>query len=636
MKFDQPHTLRQSMSWLHTWSGLLLGWLMFAIFVTGTLSFFRNEITLWMQPEVHLAKPDSRGLTRAIEYLQQHAAQAPQWSITLPNARSPLLNLSWRKAESSPMQTRRGDGALQTESRSMERSGNPTHPTHQSEQEHGGTVDARPDAPQRARRGSGRSGMDNGAEHAPQDMHQGNQTREATPQAPANASQSGGGRQGMQNVQMDPASGEILQPRQTAGGNFLYRFHFELYGLERAQARWVVGIATFCMLVAIVSGVIIHRNIFKDFFTFRPGKGKRSWMDGHNLTSVLALPFHIVITFSGLILLGAQLMPSVIQASYDGDTRAMMQEMRNRNMSPQIPPSGHHAPMTDLAPLLAQAAQQWPSYGIGSIAISNPGDANSVIEIRQALPERLDNRAMAERMRFDGVTGQLLESPPPVDPVSTTALWNALTAIHLGHFAFPLARWLLFLCGAMGSVMVASGLAMWVIARSKPATTPARRPFGHRLVEVLNVAGVAGLLVAIAAYFWANRLIPAGLSERNLWEIRIFFTVWLLTLVHAGIRRHKAAWVEQLSLAGGLSLLLPVVNGLSGGLHLGQSVLVGAWQVAGFDLCALAVGSMLLFGARQVQRHQPRIALNAKSTAKPAPGMTEGVTVSPRLKTEEA
>ena len=27
---------RQSMAWLHTWSGLLFGWLLFAIFLTGT------------------------------------------------------------------------------------------------------------------------------------------------------------------------------------------------------------------------------------------------------------------------------------------------------------------------------------------------------------------------------------------------------------------------------------------------------------------------------------------------------------------------------------------------------------------------------------------------------------------------
>ena len=36
--------LRQSMSWLHTWSGLLLGWLLYAVFFTGTLSYFVDEI----------------------------------------------------------------------------------------------------------------------------------------------------------------------------------------------------------------------------------------------------------------------------------------------------------------------------------------------------------------------------------------------------------------------------------------------------------------------------------------------------------------------------------------------------------------------------------------------------------------
>ncbi|MET0126352.1 MAG: PepSY-associated TM helix domain-containing protein, partial [Pseudomonas caspiana] len=40
---------RQSMSWLHTWCGLLCGWLLCAIFLTGTLSVFREPITRWME-----------------------------------------------------------------------------------------------------------------------------------------------------------------------------------------------------------------------------------------------------------------------------------------------------------------------------------------------------------------------------------------------------------------------------------------------------------------------------------------------------------------------------------------------------------------------------------------------------------
>ena len=45
-------SFRQSMGWLHRWAGLLLGWLLFAIFLTGTLTVFDKEITWWMQPEL--------------------------------------------------------------------------------------------------------------------------------------------------------------------------------------------------------------------------------------------------------------------------------------------------------------------------------------------------------------------------------------------------------------------------------------------------------------------------------------------------------------------------------------------------------------------------------------------------------
>ena len=40
---------RQSMSWLHTWCGLSCGWLLCAIFLTGTLGVFREPITRWME-----------------------------------------------------------------------------------------------------------------------------------------------------------------------------------------------------------------------------------------------------------------------------------------------------------------------------------------------------------------------------------------------------------------------------------------------------------------------------------------------------------------------------------------------------------------------------------------------------------
>ena len=43
----------QSMAWLHTWAGLLVGWLLFVIFVGGTLAWFDREIDDCARPALH-------------------------------------------------------------------------------------------------------------------------------------------------------------------------------------------------------------------------------------------------------------------------------------------------------------------------------------------------------------------------------------------------------------------------------------------------------------------------------------------------------------------------------------------------------------------------------------------------------
>ncbi|XOT98199.1 PepSY domain-containing protein, partial [Alcaligenes pakistanensis] len=39
------------MAWLHTWVGLVVGWILFFVFVTGTAGYVDDEITRWMEPE---------------------------------------------------------------------------------------------------------------------------------------------------------------------------------------------------------------------------------------------------------------------------------------------------------------------------------------------------------------------------------------------------------------------------------------------------------------------------------------------------------------------------------------------------------------------------------------------------------
>ncbi|WP_027013990.1 PepSY-associated TM helix domain-containing protein [Comamonas composti] len=538
----KPEGLRQSMSWLHTWSGLLLGWLLYAVFFTGTLSYFRDEITDWMRPELHQSVAGEDMVQRGVEAMQRIAPTATTWTLSFPGPRQTAIAASWRE-----------------------------------------------------------------------------------PGAAA-------GRAGMKRAELDAATGERLDARETRGGSFLYRFHFELYAMPRIWGRWIVGIATMLMFVAIITGVITHKKIFTDFFTFRPRKGQRSWLDAHNATAVLALPFHIVITFSGLLLFMNMLMPWGIQAAYNGDTSAYFSEMRGNRQAPAPGAAGGRrggapaqqevpARMAAIGPMLAQAQQTWPDTGVGSMTVNAPGTAQATVELRERGGSSLINRGISGSMTFDGATGELLKGPASADVSWVRATNNVFTSVHLGRFAEPALRWLLFLSGVVGTLMAATGMVLWVVKRLPERRKLGRTPWGHRLVEVLNVGSIAGLSLATAAYFWLNRLIPAGMSARSDWEIRGFFVVWLLCLLHPMVRPHRKAWCEQLALATLLFALLPLLNAMTGGASLLQSIPGGQWSIAGFDLMMLALA--LVHGVIVWWLLKP--AAGKAAAAKPAAGRSQPV-----------
>ncbi|RCW68627.1 PepSY-associated TM helix domain-containing protein [Pseudorhodoferax soli] len=515
MRVDgKPEGLRQSMSWLHTWSGLLLGWLLYAVFFTGTLSYFLDEVNAWMKPEQHRSIPGPQTAQRAVDAMATLAPKASNWTLVLPGERQTVVEASWRDIG-----------------------------------------------------------------------------------APA-------GRAGTRRAELDAATGEQIHSRETRGGNFLYRFHFELHGMPRTWGRWVVGIATMMMFVAILSGVVTHKKIFTDFFTFRPRKGQRSWLDAHNATAVLALPFHIMITFSGLLLLMFMLMPWAIDAAYNGDHQAYFAERRTTGAggggggappaprAARAPSSETPAAMAPLAPMLAEAAVRWPGREVGSITVQNPGTARMTVELREQGGRSLVDRGASQRLVFDGRTGELRSTPTATEPSAASATYNVVTAAHLGRFAGPAMRWFLFLSGVLGTFMAASGLVLWVVKRLPERRKLGRTPLGHRLVEILNVGSVAGLSVATAGYFWLNRLIPAALEGRADLEILGFFLVWASCAAFGMLRSHRRAWTELMVLAAVMFALLPVLNAWTGGAALPIALREGLWPIAGFDLAMLVLATV--------------------------------------------
>lgn len=513
---------RQAMAWLHTWAGLAFGWLLFAIFLTGTLAYFKDEISHWMQPEIPARSvPAETSLTLAQNYLQQHAPDASRWLIDLPSAREPGLSVRWQQSPPIPGERGRFTEKL-----------------------------------------------------------------------------------------LDPQTGAEVQGRETMGGEFFYRFHFQLQ-MPYPWGRWLSTIAAMVMFIGLITGIITHKKIFKDFFTFRPRKGQRSWLDGHNAVGVLVLPFHLMITYSSLVIFMSMVMPASILASYKGDVRAFFDDVFPASSTPEL--AGKPGQLAPMAPLLERAREQWSGGRVERLTVNNPGDANaSVVLVRDGADRVVHDAGSA--VTFNGVTGQQL-SATPQQPMPM-AIAGSFYGLHMGHFASPVLRWLYFIFGLASTALIGTGLIVWLGKRQLKHAKSAVMPFELRLVEVLNIASMSGLVVAVAAFFWANRLLPVEMATRSDWEVNSFFIVWGVSVIHAVVRRGRAAWVEQLALAAVLFCGVPLVNALTTPYHLGVTLAQVDWTLAGFDLTCLGSGLFLAWAARKMQRAGQTVRI-AKERARP-------------------
>ncbi|HWK55108.1 MAG TPA: PepSY-associated TM helix domain-containing protein [Hyphomicrobiales bacterium] len=503
-------SFRQSMNWLHTWSGLVVGWVLYLVFVTGTAGYFDTEIDRWMKPEIPrlIQRPDDLHVMDIGErYVREQVQDPHSWYIDVPSERYPFVGIGWRGAD---------------------------------EQFH--------------------------------------------------------------ETFLDPVSGEPLTIRDSGGGQTLYRMHYELHYMPYELAYWLVMVCTMFMFVAIISGIVTHKKIFKDFFSFRPFKGQRSWLDMHNVLSVLALPFHLMITYSGLLFLMFTVVPATVGIGYgwgEQDEERFFDELFPHYHGEEE--AGIAAPMVPLREVVNDAFQRWPEgrRELWYVVAEHPGDVNAHYEIAQA-PTRGALVHDGQTLVYSR-TGELVftESEQQAAP---SYLRSVLLGLHEGQFAGLLLRWVYFFSGLLGTAMVATGLVLWTVKRRNRAMAEGRVDRGLLLVERLNVGTIVGLPLGIAVYFWANRLLPVGVEERAAWEVLAMFLCWGLSFVYAVFRPVRRGWIELLGAAALLYGLLPLLNVLTTERHLGHSLPDGDWVMAGFDLTMLALGLAFACAARALAR----------------------------------
>jgi uncharacterized iron-regulated membrane protein len=470
---------RQVMAWLHGWTGLLLGHVLFIMCLAGTMSLFKPEIGRWMRPEAAARTAPADAVAAATAWLAKNAPDSAGWYLAAPDGR---MN----------------------------------------------TVEA--------------------------------------------AYDSGGA---FLYRALDPVTGAPVA-RETLGGEFFYRLHFELQ-LPYPWGRLLASLAALVMLVALITGIIAHRRIFRDFFTFRPGKGQRSWLDGHNALGVLSLPFHLMITFTGLLTLASLNMPWAITANYGNDAAAMFRDLTPGALD--RPAAGAKAPLAPIAPMLREAERRFGGAAIGRVYVVNPGDAAAVVTVFRADAGQI--AYTAGEISFDGATGRVLAHWTESRPAVRT--YNVIYGLHMARFAPSLMHWLYFLGGAMLTLAIATGLVLWVVKRREKAPLS----LGNRVLERLNTGVIAGIPIGVAAYFWANRLLPLGGTGRADTEITVALSSAGIAVLAGLALPPRRAWPLLLGMLALGCLVAPWLG--DGMTWLQQGIARGDGALVGGDLLMTAI-----------------------------------------------
>lgn len=532
---------RLAMAWVHTWFGLFLGFVLMVVFFFGSLSVFDREIDRWAIPESRFE---------------------PQPMPSYDEILKPVFEDMQPSKESVDQMRPRVDGPM---------------PGHFDTPVRWGAYTTHRDPVLGLFAGYRVPNAKN-----PEELVWGTRT-------------------------IDPRTGDSLPDDQLKiGSRFFYPLHYSLNLHWMDLGYWIVGLAALIMLVALVTGVVMHRKLFRELFTFRPNKSKqRSILDLHNLTGVVALPFHFMFAFTGLVIFAGIYFPvthTQLEPLHD-----LHEVMESQETGLPHENAGVSAPTASVDAMVAEAQRRWAARDmagdVGFLALQHVGDANGYVSIYRAGTDRI--ALTGEGIHFKASTGEVLREDPP--PSAVERIDEFLTGLHLQHFRHWLLRWLYVLGGLTGCACIATGFLFFVEKRKRQHAK--RGQIGARVVDAMAVTTVTGMLIATLGMLIANRLLPTNLPARGDWEQYCFWGIWVLAMAHAFWRtapmaraRLAPAWGEQCWTIAVLAVAAVLLNWITTGDHLLKTLSVGYWPVAGVDLFMLVSAVVAILTARRLKR----------------------------------
>ena len=492
---------RQVQAILHSWFGIIVLWLIFFIFFTGSLAYFRTELNIWAQPEVvsqiESVPSAQHSAQKAFDYLNQHAADAKRWRVTLANDRMPVNVLQWQDED--------------------------------------------------------------------------------------------GRHQQLQN----PSTGALFNTaRQTLGGDFFFKLHYTLYPMPSKIGGTIVAIAALILLISLITGLITHKKIIKEFFVFRSFKGQRTLLDLHHITGVVTFPFYLIMAFTGLLMLFYLVLPWGLSQQYGkSGISQLYSELQFIELAKPKPSESVTANIQPIQHFIQQLPVQTASGAIlNKFEVQKPNSSDAIISFEYNYKNIITLNT--PQYVFVATTAESLDQPRNLSAIAQLA--SSSYGIHLGYFASIWMRYLLAIMGMIGCVMLAAGALLWQKKRIKQ-----QHRFSYKFVMHLNHFTFLGLPFACASYLLMGRLLPSIFESRGMYEVSAFYLTWLLSLLISLICCTRITIALLLTMTALVLLLIPLCSFVVvPEAALWQSLMDSRWSLAGIDLVCLLLGALYLGAIR--------------------------------------
>ncbi len=398
------------------------------------------------------------------------------------------------------------------------------------------------------------------------------------------------------------STGELLPERGAGLSEWILDFHRDLMWPEalggRQVGRALVGVAGIILMLAIVTGIVIHTKLTQELFTLRFFRSVRlKWQDAHKVLGLWGLPFHAAIAVTGAYLgVVAILAPIVALLSFKGDQEALIEAVVGKPLEP----AGIERPMYSLDEV---GRMREPTSGFVPmrVILRNWGDQNARYDVFFDPDTEL---ASIDAFELNGVTGEHIDGDQFEVISAPFRVGNAFAPIHYGTYGGISLKLLYFVLGLSLAIITALGLIMWLERRlhgnagSKPPAT--YRRIGH------IVTGVClGFPLATAGIFTLDKLYWGAEAARLTATGNMYFALVALSILYAFLRRNDyKATRDLMGLTGLLFACLPALNFAKTGGGL-PDVFGAGHTVAGYvDVGLLTLGVVMLWVSRRLPKQR--------------------------------